>query len=298
MVGASTDSPAHEGGERRRVSRRPGLPSPAPMVGELRLEPRPAHLRSEVREPVDNEPPAVVRTVRRRSGVRLAPRKPTLPTNASFCALFRPNRVWASATWGTFTPLAAPTTRRPPSRGPVGGRDRARWFPDHAARGVRGSRAATAGGLGSRGSQQERRRAWDPNHEAARSFDRHPARERTSPAAPSGRVDPPPPEGSACAASAFPSRRRRPGVREPPIARSPPSAAGRAGVSRCTLGWRGRGAWRSLVSALVTGERHRRGAWSSARHPRCRRRAEPSCLPRARTTTNRRRHWQTTRSAA
>jgi hypothetical protein len=49
---------------------------------------------------------------------------------------------------------------------------------------------------------------------------------------------------------------------------------------------------------VATGERYRHGAWSSARHPRCRRRAEPSCLPRGRTTTNRRRHWQTTRSAA
>ena len=49
---------------------------------------------------------------------------------------------------------------------------------------------------------------------------------------------------------------------------------------------------------VATGERYRRGAWSSSRPPRCRRRAGPSCLPRARTTTNRHRHWQTRRSAA
>ena len=146
--------------------------------------------------------------VRCRSGVRLAPRKPTLPTNTSFCALFRRNRVWASATGGT-TPLAAPTTRRPPSRGPVG--DGTEPAGSLIMRfGVFGFVSRHSRRPGETRSQQERWRAWDPNHEVARSFDWHPARERTSPAAPSGRVDPPPLEGSACAASAFPSRRRRP----------------------------------------------------------------------------------------
>ena len=115
----------------------------------------------------------------------LALGSPRLPANIPLPALFPTDRVCRVAGVG-MTPMAAPSTRRPPlegarpSRGTGGGRGRNRvcWFPDHAARGVSGFVSRRLGSLVvpfwedrggvTRGSEMGAARSWsitDPRGE-------------------------------------------------------------------------------------------------------------------------------------